>query len=75
MVYTSTEWVFKNFKQLEFKTDACYSCKKYSKAHSTDDIVAMDESVDAAQYSWAGMCVNSMREAAASVPDSHDVKW
>ena len=69
-------WSMKAFHDcdMDFDTYTCYSCKEYSKTHSTDDIVAMDESVDAAQYSWTGMCVDSIREAGASVPDSHDVK-
>ena len=74
MVYTSTQWLFNNLKQLKFNTDTCYSCKECSKKQSADDIVAMDEGVGAVQYSRTRMCVDAIRATGASVPDSHDVK-
>ena len=69
-------WSMKAFHNcdMDFDTYTCYSCAEYSKSYETKDILVMDPLVDGAQYQWTGMCVDAIRPASASIPETHDVK-
>jgi len=57
---------------MDYDTYQCYSCFEFSHSHSFDDVFAVEETTSESQYKWTGLCVDSVRSADNSVPQTHD---